>query len=101
MRRVPALCGLQAHRSEPRQLGPHFGFTLVQADVLRRMGRPWFRHVAEFEDDAGFWRNWSEAGHDVVFAEDVRIGHCEECVRFPDGSIRRIADVMRGEPCLT
>lgn len=71
----------------------HFGLTLLNAEKLRRLPRPWMwtSHDAEgrFGDghtdpDIQFWRNWEKAGNSLYLAPRVTIGHIEVMVRWPD-----------------
>jgi hypothetical protein len=77
----------------------HFGLTLIRADSLRRLPRPWFlgRPNAEgawkdgkVDPDIHFWRAWEAAGLRLSLAPRVVIGHLELMVRWPDESMRPI-----------
>lgn len=67
----------------------HFGLTLIRADRLKSLAKPWFWSQpgkdGEWGDDRVdadiyFWNKWYEAGHSVYVAPDVRIGHLQVMV---------------------
>lgn len=71
----------------------HFGLTVFDANVFRRMPKPWFQGVpnraGEWGDgrtdpDIFFWQQLAKAGLKVASANDVHIGHLELCVSWPD-----------------
>jgi hypothetical protein len=70
----------------------HFGLTLIRADKLRAMQKPWFHDVpaadggwgdGRTDADVQFWRKWEEAGHSLFIANRVPIGHLELQVLWP------------------
>lgn len=72
----------------------HFGFTLIKAEALMEMPKPWFQFVpnqfgfwnrGERQDaDIYFWNRWKEAGKTLKLATEVQIGHLQEMVLLPD-----------------
>jgi len=73
----------------------HFGLTLIRADKLRALPRPWFHSVpspagewrdgdGHIDEDIQFWRKWEEAGNSLHIAPRVAIGHAELMCRWPD-----------------
>lgn len=70
----------------------HFGLTLIRAEALRALGKPWFHDVpapdgswneGRQDADIAFWRNWEAAGHSLYLANRVPIGHLELTVLWP------------------
>lgn len=71
----------------------HFGLTMIRAEALRRMPKPWF-HATPAPDggwgegrvdaDIGFWRQWKAAGNRLFIANRVAVGHAELVIRWPD-----------------
>ena len=75
----------------------HFGLTLINAEKLKALPHPWFLEVPNQEGrwsegrvdpDIYFWRKWAEAGHSLMLATKVAIGHLELCVQWPDRELR-------------
>jgi catechol 2,3-dioxygenase-like lactoylglutathione lyase family enzyme len=70
----------------------HFGLTLLSADKLRAMPKPWFRDVPDPEGswntgrvdaDIAFWNAWNTEGNSLHLANRVPIGHLELTVLWP------------------
>lgn len=78
----------------------HFGLTILDADKLRKLPRPWMvgvpntktgRWTAEkIDPDIYFWRNWRENGNKVYLASHVAIGHLQEVITWPAMDFRPI-----------
>lgn len=71
----------------------HFGLTLIRADKLRALPKPWFLGTpngegrwddGKIDEDIHFWREWEKAGNNLMLAPKVVIGHAELMVRWPD-----------------
>lgn len=71
----------------------HFGLSLVNAEKLRNLPRPWFWTTPDADGrygdghtdpDINFWRRWEAAGNTLYLAPRVVIGHIEVMVRWPD-----------------
>lgn len=71
----------------------HFGLTILRGSSLRKMPKPWFLATAnadgEWEDgrvdeDIHFWNQAKAAGLTVCLANEVRIGHIQMMVSWPD-----------------
>lgn len=73
----------------------HFGLTLIRADKLRQLPKPWFHSVpsasgewrdgdGHIDEDIQFWRKWEAAGNNLHIATRVAIGHAELMCRWPD-----------------
>lgn len=70
----------------------HFGLTLIRADKMATLPKPWFHDVPSPNDDWGsgridadiaFWRKWEDAGNSLYLANRVPIGHLELTVLWP------------------
>lgn len=70
----------------------HFGLTLIRAEKLRDLPKPWFADVpapdgswneGRTDADIAFWRNWESAGNSLYLANRVPIGHLELTVLWP------------------
>lgn len=70
----------------------HFGLTLIRAERLRALPKPWFfdRPAADgswnegrTDADIVFWRSWEAAGNSLYLANRVPIGHLELSVLWP------------------
>jgi len=81
----------------------HFGLTLINADCLRALPRPWMQPTPNAEGlwdrgqtdaDISFWKNWHKAGHKVFLANNVRIGHMQELVTWPGPDFRPIHQTL-------
>jgi predicted SAM-dependent methyltransferase len=73
--------------------GGHFGLTLIKVSALLKTPKPWFWDVpnadGEWEDgktdaDIYFWNKFREAGNKACLATDVRIGHIDEEILWPN-----------------
>lgn len=69
----------------------HFGCTLIKADILRKMPKPWLHHVpapnggwgpGRMDDDIGFWHKLRDAGGKLGIASRVCIGHSQIMVTW-------------------
>ena len=76
----------------------HFGLTLIRADALRKMERPWFKGEpapdgswgeGRTDDDIWFWRQADKAGLKSWITPKVRIGHAELVVAWIDRDLQR------------
>lgn len=104
---IDAIAALQCRRGRPLPLavradgqmpisgGPvqvrtaHFGLTLIRAECLRKLKRPWFWSTpakdggwgeGRMDDDIYFWGNWGDSGNSLYVHTGCRIGHVEEMV---------------------
>lgn len=77
----------------------HFGLTVLRADSLRGLPRPWMlpRPNVEGKWDNGqrdadmtFWDNWVANGKTLFLANKVIVGHIEEVVTWPDGEFKPV-----------
>lgn len=71
----------------------HFGLTLIRAEALRNLPKPWFHGQpaadgswgdGRVDDDIQFWRQWKRAGYKVWQANRVKIGHMQVMISWPD-----------------
>jgi predicted SAM-dependent methyltransferase len=77
----------------------HFGLTLIRADKLKALPKPWFQDVpapdgswneGHIDADIKFWRKWEEAGNSLFIANRVAVGHMELMVRWPGHDLTAI-----------
>lgn len=70
----------------------HFGLTLIRAEKLSTLAKPWFVdrpapdgtwNEGHTDADITFWRAWEAAGHSLYLANRVPIGHLELGVLWP------------------
>ncbi|HEY2178104.1 MAG TPA: methyltransferase domain-containing protein [Caulobacteraceae bacterium] len=70
----------------------HFGLTLLRADKLRGLPKPWFADVpapdgswneGRSDADIAFWKKWAQADASLYLANRVPIGHMELTVLWP------------------
>ena len=70
----------------------HFGLTLIRADKLASLPKPWFIDVpapdgswgtGRIDADINFWRKWEADGNSLYLANRVPIGHLEMTVLWP------------------
>jgi hypothetical protein len=70
----------------------HFGLTLIRADKLAALPKPWFHDVpapdgswgpGRIDADINFWRKWESAGNSLYLSNRVPIGHLELTVLWP------------------
>jgi predicted SAM-dependent methyltransferase len=83
----------------------HFGLTLIRADKLRSLPKPWFHSVPDedggwaddkkIDEDVNFWRKWNLAGNTLFLANRVTIGHAELMVRWPGADLQAVFQPMR------
>ena len=77
----------------------HFGMTLISADAMRKIPKPWFLGEpakdgswgeGRVDDDIYFWRKWKESGRKAWLAPKVKVGHMELVVSWtgPDLTTR-------------
>jgi hypothetical protein len=91
----------------------HFGLTLLRADKLRQMPRPWMMATpnkdgrwgeGHTDADISFWYGWEKAGFNVHLACHIAIGHIEDVILWPSKenltpTIQRVTDYLRsGKP---
>ena len=77
----------------------HFGFTLIKAEKIRALAKPWFfgtpSEKGEWDDDRidadiSFWRHWKAAGNQAYLACHVPVGHLETMVMWPGRDLQPI-----------
>lgn len=77
----------------------HFGLTLIRADKIRALSKPWFRDEPDanggwgegrVDADINFWRKWEAAGNSLYLANRVPIGHLELQVLWPGADLRAV-----------
>jgi SAM-dependent methyltransferase len=82
----------------------HFGLTLIRADKLRALPKPWFLpvpgadgawHEGHVDEDINFWVQWEKAGNSLHLANHVVIGHLEVMARWPGKDLQTIYQSMR------
>src|SRR5262245_44336716 len=73
--------------------GGHFGLTRIKVDALKKKPKAWFwdqpNEEGEWEDgktdaDIYFWNKFHEAGHKTCLATNIRIGHIDEEILWPN-----------------
>lgn len=71
----------------------HFGLTLLRADKVASLPRPWFLATPDpqggwgdgkTDEDIYFWLQWHAAGHKTAILPTCRIGHLEEMITIFD-----------------
>lgn len=83
----------------------HFGLTLIRADRLRDLPKPWFHakpssdgqwHYGDdhVDEDIAFWEKWREAGNSLFLANRVAVGHMEVMARWPGRDLQAIYQPM-------
>jgi len=94
----------------------HFGFTVIRADVFRKMSKPWFwstpnedgtwdlgrvtsengtiKFIGKRDPDTNFWLKFKNAGFKVVQVNQVVVGHMELMCRWQEGP-RVVSQTMR------
>jgi hypothetical protein len=89
----------------------HFGCTLIRADALRALPKPWLHGQpasdggwgdGRIDPDIYFWRQWRQAERTLYLANRVVVGHLELMIRWPDQDMRSIyqhpSDLKRSGP---
>jgi len=90
----------------------HFGLTLIKAEKLANLERPWFlaqpNSEGRWDDgqvdaDIYFWKRWKAAGNTLFLAPRVVVGHMEEVITWPDKDFKAIRQnitdyVVNGQP---
>jgi len=70
----------------------HFGLTLIKAEKIKAMKKPWFYSLPgtngkwddqRMDDDIFFWRQWAKSGNSLYLANRVPVGHAELMIRWP------------------
>lgn len=123
-----AICGMQMRRTKPTPLltmpdgatsvpagmfeqdltrvrTAHFGLTLIRAECLRRLSRPWFQATPDSDGewkpergyvsaDVGFWHKFHDEGHALYQANTVAVGHVEEMIVWGDRALRPVIQNM-------
>lgn len=83
----------------------HFGLTLIRADKLKALPKPWFHAVPSSEgrwqhdddhvdEDIQFWMNWKAAGNTLFLANRIAVGHIEVMSRWPGKDLQAIYQPM-------
>lgn len=81
----------------------HFGLTLIRADKLRDLPKPWFHstpspvgdwHEGHIDEDIAFWQAWEKAGNTLYLANRVAVGHIEVMSRWPGKDLQAIYQPM-------
>lgn len=74
----------------------HFGLTLLRANKIRELPKPWFHSQpsergdwgdGHVDEDIVFWRKWEETGNTLYLANRVAIGHMELLIKWPDENL--------------
>ena len=69
----------------------HFGLTIISADALRKLSKPWFLGEpapdgtwgeGRVDDDIYFWKKWHQSGRKAWLTPKVRVGHMEMVVSW-------------------
>jgi hypothetical protein len=77
----------------------HFGLTLIKAEKLSTLPRPWLHGQPEADGewgegrtdpDVAFWKNWERAGNTLYVANRVPVGHLEVMIRWPGRDLAAI-----------
>jgi hypothetical protein len=89
----------------------HFGCTLLRAEKVRALAKPWFTEVPDeqggwgagsIHEDIWFWKQWEKAGFSAYLACRVPVGHCDLAVRWPDLNLETTyqspRDFIKGGP---
>ena len=75
----------------------HFGLTMIRADVIRALPKPWFQEQADDEGEYGdgridadiaFWKALEALGYGTYMANRVAVGHAELVITWPDQYMR-------------
>lgn len=81
----------------------HFGLTLLRAEKLEALPKPWFHsvpssngdwHDDHIDEDVNFWVKWKEAGNTLFLANRVAVGHIEVMSRWPGKDLQAIYQPM-------
>lgn len=83
----------------------HFGLTLIRANKLKALPKPWFYSVPSatgqwhhdddhIDEDINFWIKWREAGNSLYLANRVAVGHLEIMSRWPGKDLQAIYQPM-------
>lgn len=88
----------EEHRAQVlRAKTGHFGMTLINADKLKTLPKPWFKEEpgpdggwkdGHTDSDIWFWNQWERAGFTLYQANNVKIGHLQLVVTWPDRRLR-------------
>ena len=71
----------------------HFGLTIIRASALKKLAKPWFLAIPDskgewgeghVDEDIYFWHNCERAGLNIQMANEVRIGHLQNMIAWPD-----------------
>lgn len=77
----------------------HFGCTLIRADAIQKVPKPWFMPVpgpdgrwrdGRIDEDVAFWKKFVAAGNRLCVAPRVAVGHLQLMVTWPDEYVRPI-----------
>jgi hypothetical protein len=77
----------------------HFGLTLIRAESLAKMAKPWFLGVpnadgewgdGRVDEDIYFWKNFERSGLKLFQANWVRLGHWQDVVTLPDDNLNPV-----------
>lgn len=77
----------------------HFGLTVFDSAIFSRLPKPWFwgqpnKHGdwgdGRVDDDMWFWKQCEKAGINVGLAQNVRLGHLELGITWPDPNFKPI-----------
>lgn len=102
--KAPGTCKASVSQADlSRHLLPahtgHFGLTLIRADSLRALPRPWMQPApnaagrwegGQVDADIAFWLRLKEAGMVACLAPKVVVGHLEEVVKWPGKDMRPV-----------
>ncbi len=82
----------------------HFGCTLIRAEKLRALPRPWLLSTPDedgrwsdsaVDADIWFWKQWQKAGFSLYTAARVPVGHLDLCIRWPNIDLEAIYQLPR------
>ena len=75
----------------------HFGLTLLRADKIASLPKPWFNSEpgpdggwdeGRIDADISFWRHWLAAGNTLYQANRIRIAHLQIMATWPGENFR-------------
>lgn len=77
----------------------HFGLTILRAEKFATLKKPWFLHHPDengeweegrIDEDIHFWRNWEACGNTVYQANNVRLGHMQQMITWPNDELQPV-----------
>src|SRR3990172_3498342 len=100
---IPSIGSYQLERNLMPVTHGHFGLTILRADRLRSLERPWMNSTpnkqgrwgdGKKDADIDFWHRWIATGRTLYLAPRIVVGHMQEMITWPGKDLKPIYQLV-------